>query len=202
MTRQISSFTRRELLSRADPSGLCTDAAAIIDIAALFGLQPASEPDIEEGLRIVASRVDSELASLATITAVQRGAPASILVHRPSDKVAGMLGIVQLDAAGLQALRDGRLDTRNLPANCLLQPGQTPAAGYVWIVAATCPASGRALLQGAAAIRATLMWRMLACARAVTPDGMRVMSSFGFQHASGPLGYMEQPPPGSPLHQT
>lgn len=187
------------LLQSADPGGRCSNPTAILEVAALFDLRQASATDIVDGLALASSRVDAPLASAATFTAVQAVAPAAILVHRPHGKVTGLLATLPLSAEALARLRAGALDTRNPAPDELLKPHQPAAASYTWIVAASSPTSAKALVQGMAAIHSLLTWQLVACARAVTADGARVLTSFGFQPTAGPVGYMELPPLDAPL---
>ncbi|KRG75912.1 hypothetical protein ABB28_04580 [Stenotrophomonas chelatiphaga] len=200
MLRPCPPLTLELLRQRADPEGRCTDPAAILEVAALFHLQQASATDIVDGLELASSRVEAPLASAATFTAVQAVAPAAILVHRPHGRVTGLLATLPLDAEALARLRAGALDTRNPTPSQLLKPHQPAAASYTWIVAASSRTSAKALVQGLAAIHSLLTWQLVACARAVTADGARVLTSFGFQAAAGPAGYMELPPLDAPLH--
>ncbi|MEX2128015.1 MAG: GNAT family N-acetyltransferase [Xanthobacteraceae bacterium] len=92
----------------------------------------------------------------------------------------GFLAFLILNEAGMKGLIDGSLDTKNPDLNAITQQNEKPAGIYVWAVHA------RGVIAGGIPLALEKVWTPLyrdanLYARAVTPDGTRILEALGFR---------------------
>jgi predicted GNAT family N-acyltransferase len=92
----------------------------------------------------------------------------------------GFLAFLMLNDAGMRGLIDGSLDTKDPDPAALTQQNERPAGIYVWAVHA------RGVIAGGIPLALEKVWTPLyreanLYARAVTPDGVRILEALGFR---------------------
>jgi predicted GNAT family N-acyltransferase len=92
----------------------------------------------------------------------------------------GFLAFLMLNEAGMKGLIDGSLDTKNPDLGAITQQNEKPAGIYVWAVHA------RGVIAGGIPLALEKVWTPLyrdanLYARAVTPDGTRILEALGFR---------------------
>jgi predicted GNAT family N-acyltransferase len=95
----------------------------------------------------------------------------------------GFLAFLMLTEAGMKGLIDGTLDTKNPDIDAIARQNEKPAGIYVWAVHA------RGVIAGGIPLALEKVWTPLyrdadLYARAVTPDGTRILESLGFRHGA------------------
>jgi predicted GNAT family N-acyltransferase len=92
----------------------------------------------------------------------------------------GFLAFLMLNEAGMKGLIDGSLNTKDPDPAALTQQNERPAGIYVWAVHA------RGVIAGGIPLALEKVWTPLyreanLYARAVTPDGTRILEALGFR---------------------
>lgn len=165
----------------AHPTGRCTDRGAVARLAASFGLEVLHGEDIARARDVGASMIGQTLASAHTLAATQEAAQAVVFGYRENGALTGMMALLPLNAAGLARLCEGTFDSRAPDLDTIARPGQEPACYYAWGIAATSKDASRALIRASSTLHTTLFWAIPSFTRAVTPEGARLMSSFGYR---------------------
>lgn len=167
---------------RMEQAGLVNDPKRIVAVAAQFGLELASDPDIAAGRAIAANLISDGIASVDAFIAMQRLTGASVLVRRENGVVTGMLGLFTLRLAGLRAIEAGSFNAIDPDWSQVARPGEEPAASYGWGFAATTEEGGRAAVKTSVALHRQLLWGAPTFTRTATPDGVRViLGSMGYR---------------------
>lgn len=189
-----------QLEALVDAKGKCTDPERICSVAALFGLSPATLPQIQSGRRLAAQLISNDLTSVDLLTAVQRITSSSLFVFTEAGAVTGVLGFFPARPAGVAALDAGEFDARAFDLDIVARPGETPAGVYAFGVAASTKAAGSAIIRGSAAIQEALLWALPIYTRVATEDGARVLlGGLGFARAENDPTLVRRPPRKRPL---
>lgn len=119
--------------------------------------------------------IGQDIATAATLNAVQAIRRGSILVATDRRGVSGVLATLVLRAKGLAAIRSGRFDGVAVDLDLVCRPGEAPAAFYAWGVAARDKVAARSVVAGAA--RLTQLFSSIPrFARAATSAGARTLT--------------------------
>ena len=160
--------------------GRCSDPRQVSAVAAQHGLALLKEDDIRSA-RALAARLVSGVAQESVFIAVQHAAGAAIFGFFETNQITALLAAFPVNARGLELLQRGAYETLNIDLSTISPPGETPAAYYGWGFAAATKDGGRAVVKASAQIHRDLYWATPTFARAVTVDGLRALSSIGFQ---------------------
>ncbi len=158
-----------------------------IDVLTEVGLHPANSEECDAGRAIAAELISPHVALAPTFHRVQSLTGAAISVCAQDGAVAGVMGMVPLTPAGLDAVQTHLFDPKNPPADHLCRDGDPFAAVYGWGLAATTRKASATVLLGALTLRKRFS-DLPFFTRAATPAGARVIY--------GRLGYA--PYPGAP----
>jgi len=131
---------------------------------------------------------------------VQSITGASLFIHREDGEITGVLGFFSVREAGLQALRAGGFDAREVDLDIIARAGEKPFAGYAFGVAASTKLAGQAIIGAAAAIQEAQFWALPIFTRIASEDGARVLlGSLGFARLEHDPTLVCRPPRRYPL---
>jgi hypothetical protein len=161
--------------------GRCSNPSEVARIAALYGLALLDDAGVSLARELACRLVPGEVAPAATFQAVQRAAGAAVFGFHEAGVLTGVLAAFPLNAKGLEQLTAGGFDALNLDIDLVSRPGQLPGAYYGWGFAASTKDAGRSVVKASVQIHRELYWATPTFARAVTPDGLRALTSIGFR---------------------
>jgi hypothetical protein len=161
--------------------GRCSDPRQVAAVALRHGLTQLDDPQVHAARALAARLVSGEVASGDTFVAVQHASGAAIFGFFEGDVITALLAAFAVDARGLEQLQRGAFDAVSVDVATIAAPGEMPAAYYGWGFAAATKDGGRAVVKASAQIHRDLYWATPTFARAVTADGLRALSSIGFQ---------------------
>jgi hypothetical protein len=166
-------------------SGACSDPGQVSAVALQHGLILLEDRDIRSARTLAARLVGGEVAPESVFIAVQHTAGAAIFGFFEQNEITALLAAFPVNERGLALLQTGAFDTINIDLSTISAPSETPAAYYGWGFAAATKDGGRAVVKASAQIHRELYWATPTFARAVTADGVRALSSIGFQPTRG-----------------
>lgn len=166
--------------------GRCSDPTQIGAVAAQHGLVLLGDSDIRRARALAAQLVEGKVAHDSVFVSVQRAAGAAIFGFFEGSRLTALLAAFPVNTKGLALLERGCFDAFDLDLATVARPGELPAAYYGWGFAAATRDGGRAVVKASAQIHRELYWATPTFARAVTTDGLRALSSIGFQPTNGP----------------
>lgn len=169
------------LTSSAHPTGICTDRTLVARLAAAFGLEVLQADDIATARAIGAAMIGAELASAETLIMCEHAAEAVVFGYREAGALTGMMALLPLNARGHAQIEAAAFDAQAPALDLVARPGEAPSAYYAWGIAATSKEAARRMIKTSAALRRLLFWAIPTYTRAVTDDGLRLMSSFGYR---------------------
>lgn len=161
--------------------GRCADPERVRAVALQHRLILLEDDDIRSARALAARLVSGEVAAESVFIAVQRAAGAAIFGFLEDSALTALLAAFPVTARGLALLQGGAFNTLDIDLSTIAPPGETPAAYYGWGFAAATKDGGRAVVKASAQIHRELYWATPTFARAVTPDGLRALSSIGFR---------------------
>ena len=161
-------------------AGQCADPTQVGAVAARFDLRVLDDAGVSDG-RELAARLVPGVAPASAFLAVQHAVGAALFGFFEEDKITGILAAFPLNAAGYEALKEGRFNAVDLDPAMVAREGEAPAAYYGWGFAASTKDAGRAVVKASVQIHRELYWATPTFARAVTPDGVRALTSIGFR---------------------
>lgn len=161
--------------------GRCSDPRDVSAVALQHGLMVLSDDDVRAARALAAKLVSGEVAPASAFVAVQQAAGAAIFGFFEANAITALLAAFPVNERGLHLLQSGGFDAVNIDLSTIASRGETPAAYYGWGFAAATKDGGRAVVKASAQIHRELYWATPTFARAVTADGLRALSSIGFQ---------------------
>lgn len=163
-------------------SSLKVSVDAIIRTAEEYGLSPPTRIQLEQGRSIAASLIGPGIASVSSFDVATRWSGLSAFVYVENGSVTGMVGMLLLSQSGLIAVQQGIFNAIEPETKHLARKSDNVFGSYGWGVTATSKAGARAALAGGNAIYGSHLSTVPCFARAVTDDGVRVLSnSLGYQ---------------------
>lgn len=157
-------------------------AASVIAIGERFALRPPTPAQMQEGRDIAASLIDPNIAPAAAYADAASWSGMCALVFTEGGQVTGMVAILFLSRAGLEAVADQTFNARAPHRAHLAKAGEPVFGGYAWGIAATSQQGGRICVGFADAVRREAFGRVPVFSRASTADGMRVLTGYlGYQ---------------------
>ena len=158
------------------------------------GLHVASREECDAGRAIAAKLIGSRIASVATVLRVQAIGGAIISVCRDEGAVAGVMGMVPLTPAGLQAVQQNLFDAKNPPSQFLCRKDAPMAAVFGWCLVATTQKAAAMVLLGALSVREHFHDLPFFTRRAATAGEGVVFSGLGYvPYPGAPDGLMWNP---------
>jgi hypothetical protein len=177
-------ITERDL----SPSSNQFDPAAILAVAEMVGLAPPRDDELPAARELAATLMGQEVVSVATLRAVQAVQPTATLVYRNDEgRVIGVSGQLLLRPSSVRPLFEGAFDALDVDTGHLCRPGETPALGYCWGVAAATKAAAGAVIGFNKRVRELLFDDLTIFTRAVTPVGRHTaLNRHGYVPLRGP----------------
>ncbi|HEX3407623.1 MAG TPA: hypothetical protein VHS81_10335 [Caulobacteraceae bacterium] len=161
------------MITEADlvPSSNAFDPDAMLAVAEMVGMAAPTDDEMPVARELAATLMAQEVVSVANLRAVQAIQPAATLVYRQDGKVVGVAGQLLLRPCAVRQLFDGVFDAMNVDTDCLSRPGEMPALGYCWGVAASTKPAAGAVIGFSKRVRELLFADLTIFTRAVTPVG-------------------------------
>lgn len=156
-------------------------AAAVLEVGRRFGLRVPNRAEMSEGREIAASMIDPAIAPASAYAEAADWSGMCGLVHLEEGRVTGMVAILFLSRAGLEAVALQEFNARAPDKRHLARAGEPVFGGYAWGIAATNKTGARACVGFADAVQRGVFGIVPVFSRAATADGMRVLT--------GSLGY-------------
>jgi hypothetical protein len=150
-------------------------------------LQPADDAQCDAGRAIAADLISPHVATAATFRRVQAQTQCAVSVFLHGGEVAGVLGMVPITPAGLDAIQRHVFTQKDPPPEFLCAPGDPFACIYGWGFAARTRRASAQVVMGAMVLRDAFP-DIPVFTRAATPAGVKVIC--------GRMGYL--PFPGAP----
>jgi hypothetical protein len=160
-------ITRAEL----SPSSNRFDPQAMLAVAERCGMAAPTDDEMPIARDLAATLMRQEVVSVATLRAVQAIQPAATLVYREDGQVIGVSGQLLLRPSSVGPLFDGNFDALDVDTEYLSRPGEIPALGYCWGVAAATKPAAVAVIGFSKQVRELLFADLTIFTRAVTPVG-------------------------------
>ncbi|OYX36278.1 MAG: hypothetical protein B7Y99_02240 [Caulobacterales bacterium 32-69-10] len=147
-------------------------------------LHPADDAECDAGRAIAADLISPHVATAATFRRVQAYTRCAVSVFVRDGEVAGVLGMVPITPAGLDAIQRHVFTQKDPPPEHLCAPGDPLACIYGWGFAARTRRASAQVVLGAMSIRDAFPG-IAVFTRAATPAGQRIIC--------GKMGYMPYP---------
>jgi hypothetical protein len=160
------------------------EPAAVLDVAAEFGLAAPGAGDMEAARRLAADLMRHEVVSVETLRSVQRAQATATLVFRERGEITGVSGQLLLRQPAFSQLLAGVFDAVDVETDLLSRAGETPAVGYSWGIAGATRRAAAAVQFFGREVRARLFPALVIFTRAVTPIGRHVATT---RHGYKPL---------------
>ncbi|MBR7620328.1 hypothetical protein JKL49_13115 [Phenylobacterium sp. 20VBR1] len=156
----------------------------------------ATPDEIAAGRDIAARTVGPDIATVATLQAVQNRTGRSAFVYRDDDGgLAAVLCVIPLTPAAAPALAAGMFDGIRPPLSMAAQPGDPVIAVYGWGMAGVTWRGRAMVMKAALAIHREIYDLVPLYGRAATPGGQRtLLGRLGAQAVPGPGGLVVCPP--------
>ena len=151
-----------------------TYTARMLGAGAKLGFAPAVADDLPPARIIAAKLMAHQVASEATLLAIQAIQPASTLIFRDGGEVAGMVATLLLKPEAEADLRAGDLDGLT-PSETLLSRSDEPVAFYyLWGLAGDTKTASAAAMELSRQLRYAVLADLTCYAVAATPIGRHV----------------------------
>lgn len=150
---------------------------AVLRVADEFGMVEPSLSDLIEAHKTAAALIDENIAAPEDYVRCKEKSGVCALVFKEDGKITGMIALLMLNEIGVEAVVSGDFDARNPDSSHLCNEGEPVFSGYGWGVTATTKNGARASLACADKLYRTLFNEVPCFARAVTADGVRVMTT-------------------------
>ncbi|MFI4933145.1 MAG: hypothetical protein ACHP7N_00845 [Caulobacterales bacterium] len=131
---------------------------------------------------MAAELMDHKVSECDVMRAVQAIQPTATLAYRRETVITGLVGALMLREPAVDLLMRGDFDAADVDLDLLAGPGEAPAIGYGWGIAASTKTAGEAVMAfGVELMQGPLAELGMVC-RAVTPVGRHVcMTRFGYR---------------------
>lgn len=176
----------QSLLAHDIRGGACSNPNEVRAVAGRHGLVWLDDGQIGAARSLAARLVSGAVAPESVFSAVQHAAGAAVFGFFENGAISALLAAFAVNARGLAQLQRGVYETLDIDLTTIAAPGEAPAAYYGWGFAASTKDGGRAVVKASAQIHRELYWATPTFARAVTADGLRALSSIGFQQTDTP----------------
>ncbi|MEH6695677.1 MAG: hypothetical protein V7675_11555 [Hyphomonas sp.] len=169
------------------------DLARVATKAGEFGFRRARFAELEQGVAVAESLMQSKLATSEAIAEMDRITGMTAWVT--GDPVDGIFLSLPLTAAGEAAVRDGTYAPAAPDPVHLCKRGRGCSAFYIGVYAGANREARRRVMTAAAVMRVDLFSAYPCFARGATEDGRRSMESLGFKPFEGGLPdlYVHEP---------
>lgn len=161
-----------------------TDAITegVIAVAGEFGFSPIETNEFPAVCEMASRLMKHEVASCETFRAVQAIQPGSSLCFREDGVITGLTGLLLLREAAVAELLAGDFDGVAVDTDLLSRPGERPAIGYGWGIAATTKTAGAAITAVSMPLRLGPLGALSFVTKAVTGAGRHVaITRMGYQ---------------------
>lgn len=144
----------------------------MLAVAAANGMAQPTDDEMPIARDLAATLMAQEVVSVEVLRAVQAIQCAATLVYRQEDgKITGVAGQLLFRPSAVELLLADELDTMNVDTRHLTRPGEAPALGYCWGVAASTKPAAGAVIGFSKRVREQLFDDLTIFTRAVTPVG-------------------------------
>lgn len=141
-----------------------------------FDVRPAAPEEVPAARAFAAQLIGEGIVTAEDLDRVHRlSGGAALYITEEAGQLTGVLAFVLLNAAGLQAVREGGFDALSPAEGHVAGPREAACAFYGWGVAATTKPSARRVIDGAKAIMAGAVGHLPKFARPTTEAGHRLM---------------------------
>ncbi|MGH6956108.1 MAG: hypothetical protein ACREEW_05530 [Caulobacteraceae bacterium] len=155
---------------------------AVIAVARQFGFTPVETNEFPVVGEMAARLMKHEVASCETFQTVQAIQPGSSLCFREDGAITGITGLLLLREVAVAGLLAGEFDGVAVDADLLSRPGEGPAIGYGWGIAATTKTAGAAITALSMPLRLGPLGGLSFVTKAVTGAGRHVaITRMGYQ---------------------
>jgi hypothetical protein len=160
---------------------------AILSIAAEVGLVAPASSEMPQARDLAAELMRHEVVSVETLLAVQAVQPTATLVFKEDGRITGVSGQLLFRRSAIARLYAGVFDAVDVDTRLLSRPGEPPAAGYSWGIAASTKRAAAAVILFGKEVRARLYPNLVIFTRAVTPVGRHIATTrHGYRPLRGP----------------
>jgi hypothetical protein len=161
--------------------------AAMLNVAAEFGFRAVAPTEFRAVRSLAARRMKHRVSTCRTFRAVQAIQPASSLCFCEDGVITGLNGVLLLREAAVAQLMSGAFDGLDVDLELLARPGEAPAIGYGWGMAATTKPGGAAVIASTMPLRVGPLGAIPFVTNAVTAVGRHVsITRFGYRPLRGP----------------
>lgn len=144
--------------------------------------------------------IPCEIASVATITAIQAKSRSAVYVLREDGEATGFLAFFAFSEEGVRAVEEGRFHGVRVEPDWVCPPSHETRFGYVWGFGGASRRACFAVIKTGRIMRDSFFPHIGAYARAATPDGRKVMEPLGYRVVSQADPGFYYAPPGSVAH--
>lgn len=141
--------------------------------------------------------IPCEIASIATITAIQEKSQSAVYVLREDGEATGFLAFFAFSDDGVRAVEERRFHGVRVVPEWVCPPSHETRFGYVWGFGGASRRACFAVIKTGRILRDSFFPNIGACARAATPDGRKVMEPLGYRVVSPADPGFYYAPPGS-----
>ena len=142
-----------------------------------------SAEDISSFHTLAQHLIPVEIASLATLTAVQAKTGSSIYLKREHGAPTGFLAFFGFSPEGEQAVRSGQFSGVRARPEWVCEATPQTTLGYVWGFGGLSRAACFGVIRAGRVMRDTFFPHLGVFARAATADGRKVMTPLGYRQA-------------------
>ena len=143
----------------------------MLAVGEALGMAAPTDDEMPIARDLAATLMGQEVVSVETLRAVQAIQAAATLVYRQDGEITGVSGQLLLRLSAVKPLLAGEFDALNLETDYLTRPGELPALGYCWGVAASTKPAAGAVIGFSKRVRELLFDDLTIMTRAVTPVG-------------------------------
>lgn len=149
------------------------------------GFDPCdTDADVTEFHRLAQYLIPVQIASAATIGAVQDRTGCSVFLRRERGRPAGFLAFFAFSEAGEAAVRSDAFEGTQVRPEWVCEPSAQTRLGYVWGFGGISRAACFAVIRAGRIMRDQFFPHLGVYARAATPDGRKVMEPLGYRIVS------------------
>ena len=165
----------------------CLNPQAILSIAAEVGLVAPVPDEMGQARDLAAELMRHDVVSVETLLAVQAVQPTATLIFKEDGRITGVSGQLLFRRSAITQLYGGVFDAVDVDTRLLSRPGERPAAGYSWGIAASTKRAAAAVILFGKEVRARLYPNLVIFTRAVTPVGRHIATTrHGYRPLRGP----------------
>lgn len=166
---------------------------ALRDALGEIGLFEAGPAELDAGRALAAELIGPGVVEADVLRAVAAHAGYGAYVVREGGSVIGLLSMILLNPAGVQALREDVFDALHPRLDHVAANGSEPAAVYGWGVAGATREAAKTVVAGSALVLEVIPVPYFA--RAATEAGLRMLTRLGFApYPNSPSGLLWRDP--------